>query len=65
VSGGAAILCDSEDYEGFAQAILSLVREPARRDELSRRGLANAGRYGRPAMIDQFVDLYEQVLRSA
>ena len=65
VSGGAAILCGPEDHDAFGQAILALSREPARRAELARRGLANAERYGRPAMIDRFVTLYEQVARRA
>lgn len=65
VSGSAAILRNPEDHEGFGQAILELARDSRRRAELVRRGFANAGRYGRPAMIDRFVALYEQLTRSA
>lgn len=61
VSGGAAIFCDADDAEAFARAIETLAREEARREDLIRRGLQNAARFSRPAMIGQFVSLYEKV----
>jgi glycosyltransferase involved in cell wall biosynthesis len=61
VSGGAAILCDPDDHEAFAQAILALARSADRRGNLAQLGLQNAERFGRANMIARFVSLYEQV----
>jgi glycosyltransferase involved in cell wall biosynthesis len=60
VSGGAAMLCDADDFAAFGQAILKLANADYRA-ELVRRGLENAAHFDRPAMITRFVALYEQV----
>ncbi len=61
VAGGAAILCNADDHEAFAQAILELAGSSARRDQLTRAGLQNAALFDRSTMIGKFVSLYEQV----
>jgi glycosyltransferase involved in cell wall biosynthesis len=65
VAGGAALVCDAEDFAGFAGAILKLAREPASRQELRSRGLVNAQRYTGAPMIARFVSLYEQLAVAA
>jgi glycosyltransferase involved in cell wall biosynthesis len=65
VAGDGAILCDPDDHAAFGRAILELARDSTRRDALIRAGFANAERYERPRLIDQFVSLYEQVRSAA
>jgi glycosyltransferase involved in cell wall biosynthesis len=65
VAGDAAITCDADDHAAFGRAVTALAREPARRDELAARGLVNAERYRREAMIETFVSLYERLPASA
>jgi len=64
VSGGAATLCDADDAAAFGRAILALAND-RHRAGLVRRGLDNAARFDRRAMIDRFVALYAQVAGSA
>jgi glycosyltransferase involved in cell wall biosynthesis len=61
VAGGAAILCDPEDFANLGAAICQLDRRPEVREELSQRGLQNAQRYARATMITRFVSAYEQL----
>lgn len=62
VSGGAAILCAPEDADGFARAIVDLAHEKRHRDELVRRGLQNAAKFGRAAMIRQLIGFYQETV---
>ena len=61
VAGSAAIVCDPDDFAGLGAAIVRLDRSKHVRDDLSFRGLENARRYGREAMIERFVSLYQQL----
>ncbi len=61
VAGGAAIHCGADDDAAFAAAALELQRDDGLRAAISRRGLDNAGRYSRVAMIERFVSLYRQI----
>ena len=65
VAGVGAILCDPADSAAFGTAILDLARDSTRREALILAGFANAKRYERPRLIDQFVSLYEQVRGAA
>jgi len=65
VAGGAAIICDAEDFAKLGAAISQLDRNPEVREELSRRGLRNAQRYVRETMIARFVSAYEQLAAAA
>ena len=60
VAGGAAIHCDADDAAAFGRAILRLAAGEGR-DDLVHRGLENAARFARPAMIARFVAIYERV----
>jgi len=64
VAGGAAMMCDADDHDGFGRAILAL-EAGGPREELRRRGLQNAGRYGESALIERLVSLYRQVAVAA
>jgi glycosyltransferase involved in cell wall biosynthesis len=61
VAGGAAITCAPDDFAALGAAIVTLERNPDVREDLSARGLENARRYGREAMIERFVSLYRQL----
>ena len=61
VAGGAAIMCDPEDFAGMGNAIVTFDRHADVRDELQRRGLENARRYAREAMIASFISLYRHL----
>jgi glycosyltransferase involved in cell wall biosynthesis len=65
VSGGAAMLCDPDDWQALADAIVALATCSERRAELQRRGIANAGRYGKALMIEQMVSLYRLLVPAA
>jgi glycosyltransferase involved in cell wall biosynthesis len=65
VASAAAVLCDADDSEAFGSAIVTLATDPASREALVYRGLANAARHDRASMIAGFVGLYERVLRRA
>jgi len=54
-------VCDPDDFAGLGAAIVRLDRSKHVRDDLSFRGLENARRYGREAMIERFVSLYRQL----
>ena len=61
VAGDAALTCDADDAQAFGRAIVSLATQASLRGELVRRGLENAARYARAAMISRFLALYERV----
>jgi glycosyltransferase involved in cell wall biosynthesis len=60
VSGGAALLRDVDDEEGFAADLLRLTT-PAERAKWSERGLQNAQRYNRKEMIARYIELYREL----
>ena len=64
VAGAAAIMCDPDDFACLGAAVVGLDRNPHVREDLSSRGLENARRYGREAMIERFVSLYRQLAAS-
>jgi glycosyltransferase involved in cell wall biosynthesis len=65
VSGQAAVLCDPDDHRALGEAILQLAQTTETREELRRRGLANAQRYDRQRMITQFDALYRELALAA
>jgi glycosyltransferase involved in cell wall biosynthesis len=65
VAGAGAILCNADDHAAFGRAIAALARNPAQRDALVTAGFANASRYDRPQLIEQFVSLYERARTAA
>jgi glycosyltransferase involved in cell wall biosynthesis len=57
VSGGAALHADPHSPAAFAAGLAELQR-PGARDAISRRGLANAKRFGRSEMMQHYLALY-------
>ena len=57
----AAIFCGADDIEAYGRAILEIDASAAHRRELVHKGLENAAAYSRPAMVSQFVSMYESV----
>ena len=57
VAGGAALLRDIADEDGFAEDLLRL-REPATREKYRELGLQNATRFSAKRMAEQYLALY-------
>lgn len=61
VAGGAALLRDVDDEEGFARDLVTLT-DPAQRELWSRRGLENAQRYTTERMVLEYLRVYRQAV---
>ena len=61
VSGGAALLCEAADEQGFAAALTKL-RDSGERESLIRRGLENARRHDSASMIEAYRRRYAALL---
>ena len=57
VAGGAALLRDIADEDGFAEDLLRL-RDPATREKYRELGLQNATRFSAKTMAEQYLALY-------
>lgn len=64
VAGDAAILLAPDDGEGWTRAILALLSDPARREELARKGLARAAAFSWDETARKTLALHEEVLAS-
>jgi glycosyltransferase involved in cell wall biosynthesis len=64
VAGGAALLRNIEDEDGFADDLLRL-RDPAVREKYRVLGLQNATRFGAKRMARQYVALYRGLGKAA
>ena len=60
VGGGAALLHDVEDEEGFAADIVRLAN-PAERERWSGKSLRNAARFDPKEMIAQYLEIYRSL----
>ncbi len=60
--GDAAAYSPVRDPESFAKAIVALIEDPARREALSRDGLARARRYSSEVVAERFLRGVEQAL---
>jgi glycosyltransferase involved in cell wall biosynthesis len=60
VAGGAALLRDIADEDGFADDLLRL-RDPATREKYRELGLQNAARFNAKKMAEQYLALYREV----
>jgi glycosyltransferase involved in cell wall biosynthesis len=60
VAGGAALLRDIGDENGFAEDLLRL-RDPATREKYRERGLQNARRFSAKKMAEEYLALYRQL----
>jgi glycosyltransferase involved in cell wall biosynthesis len=61
VSGDAAWLVDPEDTGKLADALMALTRDPERRAELSRRGLARAGKFTWAEAVEKTWQIYSEL----
>jgi glycosyltransferase involved in cell wall biosynthesis len=60
VAGGAALLRDIADEDGFTEDLLRL-RDPATREKYRELGLQNAARFSARKMAQQYLALYREV----
>jgi len=61
VAGDAAWLVDPEDTEELAGALVALTRDPERRVELSRRGLARAAQFTWSKAVEETWQVYREM----
>ncbi|MGI4862003.1 MAG: glycosyltransferase family 4 protein [Janthinobacterium lividum] len=61
---GGVVLEDPDDVDGLANAITHIEGDPAARAVMQRAAKAEALHYTWEAMSEQYVDLYERLLRS-
>ena len=57
ICGEAAELCDVSDPVSIADAVQSVLREPERSRELSRRGVARAEAFSWTGVADRYLEL--------
>jgi glycosyltransferase involved in cell wall biosynthesis len=62
VAGDAAILLDPEDVSGFARNMETVVTDPGLRDDLRRKGLAQAGRFPWDRTARETIAVYKKVI---
>ena len=62
VAGDAAVLVDPTDPAAIADALVSVLTDPALADDLRRRGLARAAMFGWDRTSDGTVDVYRRVV---
>jgi len=60
--GAEAQIVPNDDPRTWADSIVTLIEDPARRDTMGRAGLAKAAEYAWPRVADQTLALYERVL---
>lgn len=58
VTGGAALLVDPDDPPAAAEVVAALLRDPARRADLARRGRARAGAFRWPDVAPRVLAVY-------
>jgi glycosyltransferase involved in cell wall biosynthesis len=62
VAGGSACLVNPYDVGSIRDGVLRVIKEPDYRDDLIRRGFANAARFNAPNIAAQYLNLYEEIL---
>ena len=58
-----AVMISGNDPATWADTTIALLEDPARRDAMSRAGLAKASRFAWPRVADQILAVYERVAR--
>jgi phosphatidylinositol alpha-mannosyltransferase len=61
--GVEAVIVPNGDPAMWADTAIALLENPARRDAMTRCGLATASRFAWPRIADQTLDIYERVTR--
>jgi glycosyltransferase involved in cell wall biosynthesis len=65
VLGNAALTVDTEDPRAIADGILGILKDPDLARRLRQAGVQQAARYSRQRAAEQYLRLYEDVLRSS
>ncbi len=64
VAGDAALMLDPLDVEGLAAAMERVLGDPALREEVRGKGLAQAGKFSWERTARETMRVYESVVRS-
>ena len=62
IAGDATILCDSYDYNCFANAVLKILSDPQTREEIVRRGLERAKLFNWDSHVERIVGIYRKLI---
>jgi D-inositol-3-phosphate glycosyltransferase len=60
--GDAGILVDGHETSDWADALGGVVSDPALRDDLGRRGVEHASRFGWPRTVDRLLEVYAEAV---
>lgn len=63
VAGDGAVLVDPYSVDSIRSGFLEIISNPSRRDELIALGCRNAERFSQDKITEQFVDLYEALVK--
>jgi phosphatidylinositol alpha-mannosyltransferase len=64
LGGGAqAVMLPHDDSAAWAEAVIALMDDPARRQAMSQAGLAQVTRYAWPRVADEVLQVYQRVAR--
>ena len=61
--GAEAVIVPTEEPAAWADRAIALLLDPARRDAMSRAGLAKAAQFAWPRIADRTIAVYERVVR--
>ena len=61
----AAVMLPHEDDAAWAETVIALIRDPARRQAMTAAGLARVQRFAWPRVTDEIVAVYRRVLGNA
>jgi glycosyltransferase involved in cell wall biosynthesis len=64
VVGDAAIILESDDPDALANALVKLVKDPLRRQEMRDQGLAQARHFSREDTASQTLQLYKEIVEA-
>ncbi len=59
----AALLLPHDDGPAWAEAVIRLIEDPARRQAMSAAGLARVQRFAWPRVTDEILEVYQRVVR--
>jgi glycosyltransferase involved in cell wall biosynthesis len=65
VAGDAACLVDPFDVESIRTGILKVIRDPVYREELIQFGFKNVERFKPQKIVEEYVKLYKEILRTS
>jgi glycosyltransferase involved in cell wall biosynthesis len=60
-----SVLVEPGDVDALAAAMAQLIADPVRREELVRAGLARAGEFAMPTLVERYLEIYQELIERA